>query len=84
MVDADDEEADDTRYIQGAGEDDEVKNCINSNNISVTFEFENLESESSYTAIYKLGSEFNTATEYILSKGRSNNFVVILQKGEFL
>lgn len=25
LVDADDEEADDTRYVQGAGDDDEVK-----------------------------------------------------------
>lgn len=28
LVDADDEEADDTHYVQGAGEDDEVKNSI--------------------------------------------------------
>lgn len=34
MVDADDEEADDTRYIQGTGEDDEVKNSTSPNNIS--------------------------------------------------
>lgn len=34
MVDADDEEADDTRYTQGTGDDDEVKNTGNSNNIS--------------------------------------------------
>ena len=34
LVDADDEEADDTHYVQGTGEDDEVKNSINWKNIS--------------------------------------------------
>lgn len=68
LVDADDEEADDTHYVQGAGEDDEVKETGLSRNVPVAFKFEKCQLESLNNEIV-ISLVLNTAPEHILSEG---------------
>lgn len=57
LVDADDEEADDTHYVQGAGDDDEVKETgLNQKVLQLHSALKKCQFESPYNEINKVGS----------------------------